>query len=151
MNRASTPTAIRALGACILLSLAGSARAHTQAGALGAAGTATDYYQVTCGDDGNGVPASLVVQIEDDAPVAAARVSAQVQKGARVANTTDPIDADGMVSPVIAVDGGPGVYEVLVDKSGAGAESYILTFHCLTGPGGTGIHTGTTLGTRQNQ
>ena len=41
--------------------------------------------------------------------------------------------------------------EVLVDKSAAGAENYVLTFHCVTGPDGTGLHTGTDVIARQNQ
>jgi hypothetical protein len=138
----------RPLAAGLLVVGAASASAHTQTGALGAAATATDYYQVTCTDDGNGVPASLFVQVEDTAPAAAPRVSAQVQKGSKVANTTDPLDADGSASPAIALEGGAGAYEVLVDKTSAGSETYSLTFHCLTA---TGIHTGSDILTRQSQ
>jgi hypothetical protein len=146
------PVSIRitasSLAAALLLVSGAVASAHTQSGALGAAASATDYYQVTCTDDGSGTPASLVVQLEDAAPAAAPKLSVQVQKGSKVANATDAADADGAASPSVAVDGGPGVYEVLVDKSGAGSESYVLTFHCLTG---TGAHAGTDILTRQNQ
>jgi hypothetical protein len=135
----------------VLLAFASTASAHTQTGSLGAAATATDYYQVVCSDDGSGPPASLVVAIEDVSPVATPVVSVQVQRGALVANSSDATDADGSASPLVAIDGGAGTYEVLIDKSATGTESYVLTFHCLTGPGGTGIHTGTDIIVRQNQ
>ncbi len=141
------------LPAVLLLGLpAGPALAHTQNGALGSAAAATDYYQVICSDDGTGPPASLSVQILDGAPAAAPLVSVQVRNGNELENTTDPVDGDTAASPVIHVNGAPtSVYEVLVDKSGPGAENYVLTFHCLTGPDGTGLHTGTDVITRQNQ
>lgn len=132
--------------------LAGAASAHTQSGSLGNGAASTDYYQVICSDDGTGPPASLSVQILDGAPAAAPLVSVQVRSGEALANTTDPNDGDGTASAVIHVNGGAEVvYEVLVDKSGVGVENYVLTYHCLTGPNGTGLHTGTDLITRQNQ
>mgnify|MGYP000848396707 CR=1 FL=1 len=42
-------------------------------------------------------------------------------------------------------------YFVLVDKSGPGAKFYDLTYHCWTGPDGTGVHTGTSLIIRQSE
>ena len=136
-----------------LLALAAApALAHTQAGSLGSGASATDYYQVICSDDGTGPPASLSVQILDGTPAAAPLVSAQVRNGNELENTTDPVDGDTTASPMIHVNGtANSVYEVLVDKSGVGGENYVLTFHCLTGPDGTGLHTGTDILTRQNQ
>ena len=59
---------------------------------------------------------------------------------------------DVSASPLVYVNAGSGtVFDVLVDKSGVGAENYTLTFHCVTGPTGTGLHTGTDVVTRQNQ
>jgi|JI10StandDraft_1071094.scaffolds.fasta_scaffold477092_3 hypothetical protein len=145
-----------ALSLAVLVSgvglVAGPGLAHTQSGALGNGAASTDYYQIICSDDGTGPPASLSVQILDGAPAAAPMVSVQVRSGLELASSTDPVDGDTTASPLIHVNGGAEVvYEVLVDKSGAGSENYTLTFHCLTGPNGTGLHTGTDIVTRQNQ
>jgi len=40
---------------------------------------------------------------------------------------------------------------MLVNKTDAGSETYTLSYHCLTGPDGTGGHTGTSHTVRQNQ
>jgi hypothetical protein len=128
------------------------AAAHTQAGSLGSGAAATDAYQVICSDDGAGPPASLSIQVLDGSPAAAPLVSVQVRNGLELANSTDPIDGDTTASPLVHVNAGSGtVFDVLVDKSGAGAENYVLTFHCVSGPDGTGLHTGTDVVTRQNQ
>lgn len=143
------------IGAAAVLGWVGSAApvaAHTQNGALGGGAAATDYYQVLCSDDGTGVPASLSVQISDEAPSAATLVSVQVRNGPDLLTSTDATDADGSASPLIHVNVRSGfVFDVLVDKTGAGGENYVLTFHCKTGPDGTGLHTGTDIVTRQNQ
>ena len=131
---------------------AGPGGAHTQAGSLGSGASATDYYQILCSDDGTGPPASLAIQVLDSAPAAAPLVSVQARNGRELASTTDPTDGDPSASPLVFVNVAAGVvYDVLVDKSGVGGENYVLTFHCLTGPNGTGLHTGTDLVTRQNQ
>ena len=91
------------------------------------------------------------MSIEDAAPVAAPLVSVQVQRGLTVVSVTDRTDGDLVASTEVALDGGGGVYDVLVDKTGAGSETYTLVFHCYTGLGGTGLHTGTSIATRQNQ
>lgn len=126
--------------------------AHTQNGALGTAASATDLYTILCSDDGTGVPASLSVQVQDVAPAAAPLVSVQVRNGTALLNSTDPTDADGVASPLVSVNAVAGTsYDVLVDKTTDGAESYVLTYHCWTGPDGTGLHTGTDLIVRQSQ
>jgi hypothetical protein len=132
--------------------IARPASAHTQSGSLGAAASATDYYQVTCSDDGSGPPASLSMRVLDTpVTLAAPLLSVQVERGGLLANATDPADGDGAYSPRVSVNGGGGVYEVLVDKSAAGADAYTIEYHCVTGPDGTGLHTGTTITVRQNQ
>ena len=140
--------ALAALGSVLAPRTAWS---HTQNGALGSAAGATDFYQITCSDDGSGAPASLTLQILDTAPAAAPLVAVQGQKGTLATNSTDATDADATPSPTVVLNGGAGVYDVLVHKTAAGSETYTLTFHCLTGPDGTGDHTGTSLTTRQNQ
>lgn len=138
--------------AIALMAAPSASRAHTQNGNLGAGAAATDYYQVTCSDDGTGIPASLSVQISDEAPAAAPLVGVQVRNGPDLLTSTDPVDGDGAASPLIHVNVRSGfVFDVLIDKTGAGGENYVLTFHCKTGPDGTGLHTGTDIVTRQNQ
>jgi hypothetical protein len=148
LRRRGSATAVCALLAC----LAGSATAHEQTGSLGADAAATDYYEVTCSDDGSGPPASLIVQVTDTGANGDPLVSVQAHKGSQFANTTDPADDDDTTpSPLVFVNGTAGVYEVLVDKSDAGAETYRLSFHCQTGANGGGVHTGTSIAIRQNQ
>lgn len=128
------------------------AAAHTQPGSLGVGAAATDAYQVICSDDGAGPPASLSIQVLDGTPVAAPLVSVQVKNGLELVSSTDPVDGDTTPSPLVSVNADAGtVFEVLVDKAGAGAENYVLTFHCVTGPDGSGLHTGTDVIARQNQ
>ena len=149
----STLRALLGLAAMVGASAAaGPVGAHTQAGSLGSGAAATDYYQVICSDDGTGPPVSLSIQVLDSAPVASPLVSVQARNGHELANSTDATDGDPSASPLIHVNVSPGaVYDVLVDKSGAGSENYVLTLHCLTGANGTGLHTGTDIVTRQNQ
>lgn len=141
------------LVALVFVGFAGlPAAADTQTGSIGAAASATDFYQVICSDDGSGPPGSLSVQIQDSAPAAPPIVSAQVRVGSLLLNATDPTDGDGVAGPFVHVNGGSATtYDVLVDKTAAGAENYVLTFHCMTGPNGTGLHTGTAVVVRQNQ
>jgi hypothetical protein len=143
----------RAALVVLLLALghAPSAGADTQTGTLGSTASATDFYQVTCTDDGGGPPGQMVMQVRDEAPASAAIVSVQVHKAGLLVNSTDPAEGDTAFSPLVMVNGGAGVYEVLVDKSGAGAEGYTLNFHCLVGTNGAGMHTGTTITAVQNQ
>lgn len=122
--------------------------AHDQTGALGKAAGATDYYAVSCFDDGNGAAAYLAFQVIDALPVAAPVVSAQVTKGRLAVNTTDAIDGDATYSPKVLVKGGNGTYYVSVDKTKAGVENYSFQYHCETSDN---QHTGTSILPLQNQ
>ena len=142
-------TQVLLAGAVLLAALghAAPARALAQGGSLANAESDTDFYQVTCSNDGSGAPASLVAQVLDAAPVAAPLVSVQTQKTspAVATNTTDAVDGDAGASPSVALNGGAGTYDVFVDKSAAGAESYTLTVQCMTGINGGGVPTGTAI------
>jgi hypothetical protein len=127
-----------------------SASAHGLNQALGADPAATDLFQITCFDNGSGAAQSLVVQVRDNAP-AAPQVSVQAQRAGQLVNSTDTTNADAAYSPAVAANGGNGAYDVLVDKTGSGTKSYSLNFHCYTGPGGTGVHTGTSHTVVQDQ
>jgi len=125
--------------------LSKSAEALTRAGALADSAAAVEYYQVTCSDDGGGAPSSLALQVTAAAPTAGLLVSVQTQKGDLAGNTTDPTGGDSSPSSVLALNGGAGVYDVFVDKSGPGADGYTLTAQCKTGADGAGADTGTAL------
>jgi hypothetical protein len=129
------------------LALTAPAAALTQGGSLASDASDTDFYQVTCSNDGSGAPASLVSQVLDAAPVAAPLVSVQTQKASPgvATNTTDAVDGDAGASPSVALNGGAETYDVFVDKSAAGAESYTLTLQCMTGIDGAGVPTGTAI------
>ena len=119
--------------------------AATLQGDLASPPSASTLLAVDCANAGAGEPASLTVQVANLAPVSGAFVSAQIRKSTAATNTTDPIDADGSPSPAVFVNGGAGRYDVFVDKSGTGSESYEVTAQCWTGAGGTGSPTGTTF------
>jgi hypothetical protein len=127
---------------------AGVVFAHTQNGSLGSAADATDYYSVLCSDDGNGEPGSMVLQVSNvsaGTPIVAFVAS----KGTLATSSSDPVNADGNPGPLASVNGGGGSYNVFVFKSESGVANYILDFHCMTGPNGGGLHTGTNIITRQ--
>lgn len=106
---------------------------------------------MTCSNDNSGPPASLIVELIDTGTADGAIVSAHVRKGNRASSTSDGSEGDGQPSPRVYVNGGAGVYDVYVTKAGASGQDYTLSYHCVTGPNGSGIHTGSSLTTRQNQ
>ncbi len=135
----------------LLMALGGPALAHTQNGTLGSAASATDYYEVTCYDDGSGSPQSLSVEIRDSSPGALPQVSAHVQRNESVVTTSDDTAANGTPGPEIHVNEGPGVYRVLVTKTGSGTKFYSVSFHCNVGLNGTGAHAGSLISVLQSQ
>jgi hypothetical protein len=61
---------LRTLASLAVAAVATTALAHTQDGTLGDTAASTDYYQITCSDDGSGVPASMMVQVQHRGPAA---------------------------------------------------------------------------------
>lgn len=148
MTRAAARKLGRAGALALVLAVpAGPAAALSRNGTLAQAASDTDFYQVSCSDDGSGAPQSLVAQVLDLAPVAAPIVSVQAQKAspAIATSTSDAVDGDAGASPATFLNGGAGTYDVFVDKSAAGAEGYTLTVQCTTAVDGGGVPTGTTL------
>lgn len=125
------------------LGIVGSVSAHDQGGTLKKAASSTDYYQVTCDDDGNGPADHLFIQVKDELPKAKPLVSVLVVSGLIAQNSTDAIDGDATGSPALNIKGGNGAtYYVFVNKTSVGVENYTLDYHCLTS---TGDHTGTSI------
>ena len=101
----------------------------------------TGYAEVTCFDSGDGLPDYLEASIKDTSPPQGnLLVNLQIIKGNSAISTTDPVPGDANFSPVVSVHEGGGVYLLLVNKTGAGARSFLVSYHCKTA---SGIHTGT--------
>ena len=137
----------------ITLGYAGVSGAHEAGATMDSDGTTasfTGYALVTCIDD-IGVTDNLVASIKDtsppqDPPLDKLLVSLQIIKGSRAASTTDPVSGDGNFSPEVKVHGGSGVYQVLVNKTAAGARSFVVSYHCMTA---SNEHTATEIVVKQ--
>ena len=123
---------------------AGIATAHTAGGVIDAAGnnaSATDFATVSCFDDGDGAPAYLFIQIEDQsAPVPGLLMTMLAAKGNQMVSTSDPVSRDSKAGPGVQLRGGDGTYYVAVSKTAAGARTFTVTYHCMTS---NNVHTGT--------
>lgn len=119
------------------------ALAHVQGGSLGPAAQATDLYTVTCS-----TPTFRLRTRVKDNTAGSSLVQVQTRKGPIATNTTDPSGGNTAYSPVVYNNSGNGAYNVLVDKTTTGANSYTLEYHCETA---AGSHTGTSITTNQNQ
>ena len=141
--------AVATIFAMITLGYASVSGAHEAGATMDPDGTTasfTGYALVTCIDD-IGVTDRLVASIKDTSPPQdKLLVSLQIIKGSRAASTTDPVSGDGNFSPEARVQGGSGVYQILVNKTIAGARSFIVSYHCMTADN---VHTATEITVRQ--
>ena len=134
----------------MLLGYMGAVSAHDVLNQpIGATVGATDYFQVTCTTDGVATE-RLEVQVNDDT-AGASILSLQVRKGLVAKNTTDPVGANGVFSPLVSINGGNGIYDVIVDKTTAAARQYDIAFHCKSSAANGNVHTGTAVSHKQNQ
>lgn len=129
-----------------MLGYACASSAH-EAGAImdpnGNVASFTGYALVTCSDEGNRSTDQLVVSIEDISPPQNnLLVNLQIIKGKSAISITDPVSGDGAASPQVSVAGGNGPYLVLVNKTGPGPRSFIVSYHCTTFDN---VHTGTDI------
>ncbi len=127
----------------------GVSSAHDAGATLDAEGTIESFTalaSVDCFDDGSGAPDNLIVSIRDNSPpVPGLMVSVQVvsSRGNKAISVTDPVSGDADYSTSIALQDGAGPYSVMVNKTGIGARSFDLIYHCFTADSvhtGTGIH-----------
>ena len=123
---------------------AGVAAAHDRNDFLGAAASAVDYVQVSCGTGTH----HLLLAIDDQTVVDGIRINVLVHKGNLAASATAP---DGGTSPSITLAGspGPGVYNVFMSKTAGGSAIYHLLFHCQNAD--STVHTLTTFAVKQDQ
>ncbi|MBZ4202402.1 MAG: hypothetical protein LAC70_04670 [Methylovulum sp.] len=122
--------------------------AATLTGALTANSSSTDYYHITCASNNNGVTDKLKISIMDLAPNTAPMMSAQLIQGMLAVNTTDPNDKDKKYSPELALQRGDARYEVRINKTAVGIDSYSLNYQCVTK---LGKPTSVTVNRIQNQ
>ncbi|MGR9053494.1 MAG: hypothetical protein ACU84J_12675 [Gammaproteobacteria bacterium] len=135
-----------------LFGFTGSLQAHSGGAVLDAGGSnpsATALAEVSCFDDGNGEPAYLLAQVQDNSePVDGLLLSLQLYKGVQATNITDPVSGDAEPSDFMRLDGGLGTYRMILDKTAAGPRAFEVTWHCETADG---VHTGTDIVVRQFQ
>lgn len=126
--------------------------AHSAGATTDADGTnanATILAAITCEDDGNGEPEGLFAQVKDlSEPVDGLLISIQLYKGIQAISDTDTISGDADYSEGIQLNAGPGVYQILVNKTDAGARRFDVIWHCMTE---NNEHTGTGIILRQFQ
>lgn len=95
----------------------------------------TGFALVSCSSEGNIPTDHFVASIRDTSPPQDnLLVNLQVIHVGNGFNhaisTTDPISGDDQFSPPVSVQGGNGTYLLLVNKTGAGARSFIISYHC---------------------
>ncbi len=133
-----------------LVSYTSVSSAHTAGATLDPEGNVRSFTGmafITCFDDGNGPADNIIVRVRDNSPpVPGLLVNVQVYKGNKVNSITDTVSGDADFTPFITLQGGAGVYWLLVNKTDVGARSFEIEYHCNTADG---IHTGTDIGVTQ--
>ena len=126
--------------AAVLSAASLAASAHSYVFTLGPAAGATHYFGVICSSEGGNDTDHLFLELRTTTPNGPL-VSAQVVKDGVATNTTDPVGGDAAFSPASRTRKGNGLYQVLINKSGAGAATFTVNAHCLDATGTQ--HTGT--------
>lgn len=129
------------------MGLALPASAHTLSNKtlrIGFGAQATDVWQVTCSADAVlGNSSRLVAQVLDKSP-GTNLLGLIIVKGNAAVTTIDSKGGDTIPSPWVQVNGGNGVYTMLVNHTQAGNKVYNIEFHCESA---NGSHTPTTTPT----
>ena len=130
----------------LVLLAAPAVHAHSARATLDAAGNKANFTalaRVTCFDDGIGAPAVLYARVRDNSPaVPGLLVNLQLLKGNQALSGTDAVSGDAGWSEPLQLNGGVGVYTVLLNKTAAGARNFDFEYHCMTA---SGDHTGTDI------
>jgi len=128
----------------VLLGQSGFASAHTAGAVMDPAGNKASFTAlalVTCFDDGNGPADHIIARVRDNSPaVPSLLVSLQILKGGRAINVTDATSGDAGFSNFAVLHGGAGAYQLMANKTAAGARDFEVEFHCNAADG---THTGT--------
>lgn len=131
-----------------LLSCLGAAnvQAHSGGATMDEAGNKASFTalaRITCFDDGAGPAQFLVARVRDKSPaIAGLYVNLQLVKGTRATSVTDLTPGDAEYSEFATLSGGNGTYQLILNKTKAGAREFDLEWHCLTAGND---HTGTDI------
>ena len=137
------------LVSCVFSTIAYAHSAGATTDAADNNANATILAAITCFDDGNGEPFGLFAQVKDlSEPVEGLLISIQLYKGLKAISDTDTISDDADYSEGIQLDAGPGVYQILVNKTDIGPRRFDVIWHCMTEEH---VHTGTDILLRQFQ
>lgn len=149
MNSSKFSTSLRVSALIVVMMLfaqAGISRAHEIAGPIDPAGNVPSFTavaMVTCFDDGNGPADYLIASIRDlpsNPAVEGMFVNMSLFKGSKAISTTDVVPGDNNPSSSIKLNGGNGVYFMIVSKTKAGTRNVSVDYHCMTA---NNAHTGT--------
>ena len=111
--------------------------------------TFTGLAQITCSSEGNEPTDHLLARIRDNsAPIPGLLVNLQIYKGNKAISITDTLSGDAEFSPYILLQGGNGVYYIMVNKTNAGERAFDLEWHCTAA---SGTHTPTDINVLQFQ
>lgn len=135
----------------LVLTTASASHAHDAGATMdpnGNVASFTGFAQVSCTNSGSVPTDHLVASIKDTSPPQDnLLVNLQIihigNNINRANSTTDTISGDANFSPEVRVPGGNGTYLLLVNKTGAGARSFIVSYHCMAADGVT--HTDTDI------
>lgn len=134
------------LAVSLLFGQSGISRAHEIAGPIDPVGNVPSFTavaMVSCYNDGNGDADYLMASIRDlpsNPAVEGMFVNMSLFKGSKAISTTDVIPGDDNPSPSIKLNGGNGVYFMIVSKTKAGTRNVFVDYHCMTA---NNVHTGT--------
>lgn len=115
----------------------------------GVSQTFTGLAQITCSSTGNEPTDHLLARIRDNSPpVPGLLVNLQIYKGNKAISITDTVSGDAQFSPFVPLQGGNGVYYIMVNKTNVGQREFDLEWHCTAA---SGTHTETDIGVLQFQ
>ena len=131
-------TAVTLLPAIVLAALLSTTQvfAHGGGAVMDAAGNKASFtglVRVTCFDDGTGPANYLMARVRDNSAAQPGMVvNLQLLKGLRATSVSDPVSGNADYSPYAVLAAGNGVYQLLINKTLAGARAFDLEWHCMT-------------------
>ncbi|MCB1670806.1 MAG: hypothetical protein R3F41_06615 [Gammaproteobacteria bacterium] len=105
--------------------------------------TFTALVRITCFNDGTGDAGYLVARIRDNSlPMEGLYLNMQILKGTQAISITDQTPGDADYTPYVLLEGGNGVYTLMLNHTKAGSHTFDLEWHCMTLDN---LHTGTDI------
>ena len=114
---------------------------------IGTSQTFTGLAQITCSSEGSESTDYLLARIRDNsALIPGMLTNVQIYKGNMAISITDTTPGDTEFSPYISLQGGNGVYYIIVNKTDVGERLFDLEWHCTAA---SGTHTPTDINVLQ--